>query len=106
MPATLLDTVLYTAEVVNTPSRVALDLDRARERLTGIAVRPIEREAEAVLEEIRVRDEARRRENLERPGSAPCDRPAVDPVYLLSDLPVLPGTQERSFRSDHSHSRR
>jgi hypothetical protein len=50
--------------------------------LTGIATQPIEREANAVLEEIRVRDEARRREILDRPGCSPCDRPAVDPVYF------------------------
>jgi DNA transposition AAA+ family ATPase len=82
MPPTKFDTVLYTAEVVNTPSRVASDLDRARERLTGIAVRPIEREANTVLETLRLRDEARRREILERPGCSPCDRPAVDPIYF------------------------
>lgn len=82
MPPIAFDTVLYTAEVVNTPSRVALDLGRARERLTGIAVRPIEREAHTVLEGIRLRDEALRREILERPGCSPRDRPAVDPVYF------------------------
>jgi hypothetical protein len=52
------------------------------EWLTGIAVRPIEREAHAVLEEIRSGDEARRREIVEKPGCSPCDRPAVDPVYF------------------------
>ena len=76
------DTVLYTAEVINTPSRVALDLGRAREKLTGIAVRPIEREAQTVLETLRLRDEARRRAILERPGCSPCDRPTVDPIYF------------------------
>ena len=59
MPSVVFDTVLYTAEVINTPSRVASDLSRARERLTGIAVRPIERKAEAVLEEIRLHAVAR-----------------------------------------------
>ncbi|WP_184223648.1 AAA family ATPase [Granulicella aggregans] len=82
MPSVIFDTVLYTAEVINTPSRVAMDLSRARERLTGIAVRPIERKAEAVLEEIRLRDEARRREILEKPGCSPENRPAVDPAYF------------------------
>ena len=82
MPSIMFDTVMYTAEVVNTPSRVASDLGRAREKLTGIAVRPIEREARTVLETIRLRDEARRREILDRPGCSPCDRPAVDPIYF------------------------
>jgi MoxR-like ATPase len=76
------DTIFYTTAVINTPARVASDLSHARERLTGIAVRPIEREAHAVLEEIRLRDEARPREILEKPGCSPCDRPAVDPVYF------------------------
>lgn len=40
------------------------------------------REASAILEEIRIRDEARRREILEKPGCSPCDRPAVDPLYF------------------------
>jgi hypothetical protein len=82
IPPMMFDTVLYTAEVVNTPSRVASDLGRAREKLTGIAVRPIEREAHTVLETIRLRDEARRREILERPGCSPRDRPAMDPIYF------------------------
>lgn len=76
------DTVFYTTEVINTPSRIASDLSRARERLAALARRPIEREATAVLEAIRVRDEARRRDILEKPGCSPCDRPAVDPVYF------------------------
>jgi DNA transposition AAA+ family ATPase len=76
------DTIFYTTAVINTPARIASDLSHARERLTGIAVRPIEREAHAVLEEIRLRDEARRREIVEKPGCSPCDRPAVDPVYF------------------------
>ena len=76
------DTVFYTTEVINTPSRIASDLSRARERLSALARRPIEREATAVLEAIRVRDEARRRDILEKPGCSPCDRPAVDPVYF------------------------
>jgi DNA transposition AAA+ family ATPase len=48
----------------------------------GIAMRPLRREAAAVLDEIRLRDEARRREILNRPGCSPCDPPAVDPTYF------------------------
>ncbi len=81
MPSSILDTILHTPEVINTPSGVASDLHRVRERLTGIAVRPIEREAQTVLETLRRLDEARRREILERPGCSPYDRPAVDPSY-------------------------
>jgi DNA transposition AAA+ family ATPase len=76
------DTVFYTTEVINTPARIATDLLKARSRLTAIAVWPIEQEERIALEEIRVRDEARRREIMEKPGSSPCDRPAVDPIYF------------------------
>ncbi len=76
------DTVFYTTEVVNTPGRIASDIFKARARLTVIAVRPIEQEERAALEEIRVRDEAKRREIMEKPGSSPWDRPAVDPIYF------------------------
>lgn len=50
--------------------------------MTAIAVWPIEQEERIALEEIRVRDEARRREIMEKPGSSPCHRPAVDPIYF------------------------
>ena len=51
MPSIMFDTVMYTAEVVNTPSRVASDLGRAREKLRPALplIRPIEREARTVL---------------------------------------------------------
>jgi DNA transposition AAA+ family ATPase len=77
-----IDTMLYTTSVINTPSRVESDIRLARERLMGIAMRPLRREAAAVLDEIRLRDEARRKELLNRPGCSPCDRPAVDPTYF------------------------
>jgi hypothetical protein len=48
----------------------------------GIAMRPLQREAAAVLDEIRLRDEARRKEILNRPGCSPCHRPSVDPTYF------------------------
>jgi AAA domain len=54
----------------------------ARERLMGIAMNPIRLEANEVLEAIRLRDEATRREILNRPGCSPCDRPPVDPNYF------------------------
>jgi hypothetical protein len=48
----------------------------------SIALNPIRREASVVLEEIRVKDEKRRREIMDKPGCSPCDRPAVDPTYF------------------------
>jgi hypothetical protein len=76
------DTLLYTTSVINTPSGVRNDINMARERVMSIALNPIRREASVVLEEIRVKDEKRRREIMDKPGCSPCDRPAVDPTYF------------------------
>jgi len=76
------NTILYTTSVVNTPPRIETDLGMARERLMGIAMNPIRLEAKEVLDAIRLRDETRRREILDRPGCSPCDRPPVDPTYF------------------------
>ncbi len=78
----LLDTLFYTTSVINTPSRVASDLSLDREKLAGIALRPISREAAAALETIRLREEARRRDILNTPGRSPEHRPPVDPTYF------------------------
>ena len=48
----------------------------------GIAMRPLRREAAAVLDAIRLRDEARRNEIVDRPGVSPPDRPPVDNTYF------------------------
>src|SRR5882757_4797454 len=53
----LLDTVLYTPSVINSPSRIDHDLRRQREMLAGFARRPLRREAQAVLAVLRARDE-------------------------------------------------
>src|SRR3984893_14166194 len=50
--------------------------------LMGIAMNPIRLEAKEVLDAIRLRDEANRREILNRPGCSPCDPPKVDPTYF------------------------
>jgi len=64
-----INTVFYTASVINTPSRVDFDIRSARERLMSIALRPIRREATEVLDAIRLRDEAKRREILNNPDA-------------------------------------
>src|SRR3984885_9147752 len=76
------DTVLYTTSVINTPSGVRNDINMARERVMSIVLTPIRREASVVLEGIRLKDEKRRREIMDKPGCSPCDRPAVDPTYF------------------------
>ncbi|MEA2259067.1 MAG: hypothetical protein QOJ51_1892 [Acidobacteriaceae bacterium] len=77
-----IDTIFYTASVINTPSRIETDIHLAHERVMGIALRPLRREAAEVLDAIRLRDEARRREVLNREGCSPCERPPVDPTYF------------------------
>jgi hypothetical protein len=68
-----INTILYTTAVINTPSRIEIGM--ARERIMGIALNPIRKEAKEVLDAIRIRDEAIRREVLNKPGCSPCDPP-------------------------------
>jgi hypothetical protein len=65
------DTLLYTTSVINTPSGVRNDINMARERVMGIVLTPIRREASVVLEGIRLKDEKRRREIMDKPGCSP-----------------------------------
>ena len=76
------NTILYTTTVINTPSRVEADIRRAREKLMEVALRPIRSQAAEALETIRVRDEARRQEILNKPGCFPFDPPSHDPTYF------------------------
>jgi hypothetical protein len=77
-----IDTVLYTTEIVNTPARVQFEIRTTRERLKEVALRPIHQEATDTLDAIRLRDQARRAEILNKPDCSPCHRPAVDPTYF------------------------
>jgi hypothetical protein len=77
-----IDTVLYTIEVVNTRARVQFEIRTTREMLKEVALRPIYQEATETLDAIRLRDQAKRAEILNKPGCSPCDRPAVDPTYF------------------------
>ena len=75
-----IDTILYTTAVINTPSRIEIEIGMAREWIMSIALNPIRKEAKEVLDAIRIRDEAIRKEILNRPGCSPCDPPPVDPT--------------------------
>jgi hypothetical protein len=75
-------TVLYTTSVVNTPSRVEIDISLAKERVRNILLDPIQQEARIVLDEIRLKDEKRRRDIMDKPGCSPEYPPAVDPTYF------------------------
>jgi len=74
--------VFYTTSVVNTPSRVDFDIKLAKEKVKNILLDPIQREARIVLDEIRLKDEKRRREIMNKPGCSPEYPPAVDPIYF------------------------
>ncbi len=76
------NTILHTTAVVNTPSRIESDIRLSREKLTEVALRPIRQEATEALAAIRLRDEAGRREIMNKLGCSPCDPPAVDPTYF------------------------
>ncbi|HEY6764120.1 MAG TPA: hypothetical protein VI386_05065 [Candidatus Sulfotelmatobacter sp.] len=71
-----------TAATHQTISESESDIGMARERLMSIAMNPVRLEAKEVLDAIRLRDEASRREILNRSGCSPCDRPPVDPTYF------------------------
>jgi hypothetical protein len=77
-----IDTVLYTTSVVNTPSRVDIDISLAKQRVRNILLDPIQQEARSVLDEIRLKDEKKRRDITDKPGCSPEYPPAVDPTYF------------------------
>ena len=79
-----INTVLYTTTVINTPSRIELDTRRTREKIMEVALRPIRRQATDALAAIRLRDEAHRKEVLNKPGCSPCDPPPADPTYFTT----------------------
>jgi hypothetical protein len=76
-----IDTVLYTTSVVNTPSRVDTDISLAKERVRNVLLDPILQEARIVLDEIKFKDDKRRRDIMDKPGCSPEYPPAVDPTY-------------------------
>jgi len=80
-----IDTILYTPDVVNSPSRTDSDLRRARETLSNIAARSIRTEARATLDKLRVRDEQWRQAHRDDFG------------YRSSQVPPLELTCLRAF---------
>ncbi len=77
-----LDTVLYTPPVVNTPGRVDTDLRQARETLCGISARPLRAEAREVLDQLRRRDDAWRREYEDDSKFDGSRCPPFEPTYF------------------------
>jgi hypothetical protein len=77
-----IDTVLYTINVINSPSRVEVELHRAREILSNIATRAIRTEARLKLDAMRLRDENWRKEHREDPTYVPARPPPFTPTYF------------------------
>jgi len=77
-----IDTVLYTPDVVNSPSRIDSDLRRARETLANIATRSLRTEARATLDKLRVRDEQWRQIHRDEPGYRSSQVPPLEPTCL------------------------
>jgi hypothetical protein len=61
-----INTILHTTAVINTPSRNESDIGMAHDRLMGITMNPIRVKAKEVLFTISLRDEASRREILNK----------------------------------------
>lgn len=74
------NTVFVTPGVVNTPSQISSDIDRARERLRLVAQGPLRRQAGYALDTIRMRDERYHRENKDTPGYDPRETPPLKPT--------------------------
>jgi hypothetical protein len=71
----------------------------ARERVMSVVLDPIRRESLLALDEIRIKDEKRRREIMNKPGCSPCDRPEVDPSSRSHGSAPHRGS-ERGTRTD------
>ena len=54
------DTLLYTTSVINTPSRIANDINMARERVMSIVLDPIRRDRGSRGDQAQRREEAKR----------------------------------------------
>ncbi len=77
-----INTVLYTPDVVNSPSRIDSDLRHARETLSTVATRAVRTEARAALDKLRVRDEQWRQANRDEPGYRTSQVPPLEPTCL------------------------
>ena len=74
-----LDTLFYTAPVVNSPVQLEGDLGRAREKLLHMARGPLRRQEEIALDTIRIRNQEYQRTHGHDPGYRPGEEPT--PTY-------------------------
>lgn len=76
------DTVFYTTGVINTPSRIDMEVRRAREILFDCATRAIRTEAREALDRLRLRDEDWRKKHRDDPDYRPAQLPPFTPTYF------------------------
>ena len=76
-----IDTVLFTPEVVNTPSRIENDIRAARSLLCSVAKRATRAEQRATLDVLRTRDETWRVEHCEDRDYRPNHALPLKPTY-------------------------
>lgn len=77
-----LDTILYTTGVINTPSRIDIEVRRAREFLLDRATKGIRTEARETLDKLRVRDEDWRSKHRNDPDYRSAQLPPFTPTYF------------------------
>jgi hypothetical protein len=77
-----IDTVFYTTAVINTPSRIDIEVRRARQILLDRATRSIRTEARETLDKLRLRDEDWRKKNRDDPNYVPAQLPPFTPTYF------------------------
>ena len=77
-----MNTVFYTTGVINTPSRIDIEVRRSREKLLDRATRAIRTEAREALDKLQLRDEDWRRKHRQDPDYRPAQLPPFAPTYF------------------------
>jgi hypothetical protein len=94
--------VLYTTSVVNTPSRIDIDISLAKERVRNILLDPIQQEARIVLDEIRLKEKTKGHHGQTGLLSGV---PSGGRSYLLRDIQALSSETASGLRPDNSDPR-
>ena len=77
-----LETILYTPDVITSPSRIQTEIGRARETLAGVAKRSTRADARTRLDSLRARDEAWRTVHREDRDYRPNQPVPLSPTYF------------------------
>lgn len=77
-----LETILYTPDVITSPSRIQTEIGRAREILAGVAKRATRAEARTRLDSLRARDETWRTAHRDDRDYRPNQPMPLNPTYF------------------------